>query len=143
MIIIGEYLSQQFLDHLSECGIVSQRTPYYAPQHNGGYALETVAPILNMVPTKKVDKTLPNCFICEFWDVINKILVEVQDTPTERQTEEPSSSFIILRDSELVKEKVVRTNVVEQALHENKKNDVARVAPILYRSRKPSNLLDR
>nr|GEU40387.1 retrovirus-related Pol polyprotein from transposon TNT 1-94 [Tanacetum cinerariifolium] len=65
-------------------GIVSQLTPPYTPQHNGvserrnqtlldmvqsmmnlttlpksfwGYALETVAHILNMVPTKKVDMT--------------------------------------------------------------------------------------
>ncbi|GJY40881.1 retrotransposon protein, putative, ty1-copia subclass [Tanacetum coccineum] len=46
-----------FLDHLVECGIVSQRTSPYTPQHNGGYALEIVARILNMVPTKKVEKT--------------------------------------------------------------------------------------
>ncbi|GJX14100.1 retrotransposon protein, putative, ty1-copia subclass [Tanacetum coccineum] len=65
------------------CGIVSQLTPPYTPQHNGvserrnqtlldmvrsmmnlttlpksfwGYALETTARILNMVPTKKVDR---------------------------------------------------------------------------------------
>ncbi|GJX36642.1 retrotransposon protein, putative, ty1-copia subclass [Tanacetum coccineum] len=80
----GEYLSQEFLDHLRSHNIVSQLTPPYTPQHNGvskrrnrilldmvrsmmslmtfpmsfwGYALESVARILNMVPTKKVDKT--------------------------------------------------------------------------------------
>nr|GEV26721.1 hypothetical protein [Tanacetum cinerariifolium] len=77
----GEYMSQEFLDHLKEHGIISHRTPPYTPQHNGvserrnrtlldmvrfmmsqttlpksfwDYALETVARILNMVPTKKV-----------------------------------------------------------------------------------------
>ncbi|GJY50252.1 retrotransposon protein, putative, ty1-copia subclass [Tanacetum coccineum] len=80
----GEYMSQEFLDHLKEHGIIAQRTPPYTPQHNGvserrnrtlldmvcsmmsqttlpksfwDYALETAARILNMVPTKKVGKT--------------------------------------------------------------------------------------
>jgi hypothetical protein len=80
----GEYLSQDFLNHLSSCGILSQLTPPGTPQHNGvserrnrtlldmvrsmmsrstlpslfwSYALLTAARILNMVPTKKVEKT--------------------------------------------------------------------------------------
>ncbi|GJU16302.1 putative RNA-directed DNA polymerase [Tanacetum coccineum] len=80
----GEYLSIKFFDHLKNCGIVSQLTPPRTPQLNGvaerrnrtlldmvrsmmcratlpisfwGYALETAAHILNLVPTKKVSKT--------------------------------------------------------------------------------------
>ncbi|GJY44757.1 retrotransposon protein, putative, ty1-copia subclass [Tanacetum coccineum] len=80
----GEYMSQEFLDHLRDHGIIAHRTPPYTPQHNGvserrnrtlldmvrsmmsqttlpksfwDYALESAARILNMVPTKKVDKT--------------------------------------------------------------------------------------
>nr|GEV21368.1 retrotransposon protein, putative, Ty1-copia subclass [Tanacetum cinerariifolium] len=80
----GEYMSQEFLDHLKDHGIIAHRTPPYTPQHNGvserrnitlldmvqsimsqttlpksfwDYALETAAYILNMVPTKKVEKT--------------------------------------------------------------------------------------
>nr|GEV66352.1 retrotransposon protein, putative, Ty1-copia subclass [Tanacetum cinerariifolium] len=52
----GEYMSQEFLDHLKERGIISHQTPPYTPQHND-YAIESAARILNMVPTKKVDKT--------------------------------------------------------------------------------------
>ncbi|GJT38306.1 retrotransposon protein, putative, ty1-copia subclass [Tanacetum coccineum] len=79
----GEYMSQEFLDHLKKHGIIAHRTPPYTPQNNGvserrnrtlldmvrsmmsqttlpksfwDYALETAARILNMVPTKKVDK---------------------------------------------------------------------------------------
>ncbi|GKD13933.1 retrotransposon protein, putative, ty1-copia subclass [Tanacetum coccineum] len=75
---------QEFKDYLKACGIVQQLTPPYTPQHNGvserrkrtlldmvrsmmnlttlslffwDYALETATRILNMVPTKKVDKT--------------------------------------------------------------------------------------
>ncbi|KAJ9544508.1 hypothetical protein OSB04_024215 [Centaurea solstitialis] len=85
----GEYLSQEFNNHLIECGIVSQLTPQYTPQMNGvserrnrtlldmvrsmmcrsslpvlfwGHALETAAHILNKVPTKSVEKTP-----CEIW----------------------------------------------------------------------------
>ncbi|GJR43963.1 retrotransposon protein, putative, ty1-copia subclass [Tanacetum coccineum] len=79
-----KYISQEFKDHLKACRIVQQLTPPYTPQHNGVserrnrtlldmvrsmmnlttlplsfwvYALESVTRILNMVPTKKVDKT--------------------------------------------------------------------------------------
>ncbi|GKF47662.1 retrotransposon protein, putative, ty1-copia subclass [Tanacetum coccineum] len=80
----GEYLSHEFVKHMESCGIVSQLTPPYTPQHNWvserrnrtlldmvrsmmnlttlpksfwGYALESAARILSMVPTKKVEST--------------------------------------------------------------------------------------
>ena len=80
----GEYLSQEFNDHLKSCGIVLHLTPPKTPQWNGvserrnrtlldmvrsmisqtdlplsfwGYALETAAFTLNRVPTKSVEKT--------------------------------------------------------------------------------------
>ncbi|GJX03816.1 retrotransposon protein, putative, ty1-copia subclass [Tanacetum coccineum] len=80
----GEYLSYEFVNHMKSCGIISQLTPPYTPQNNRvferrnhtlldmvrsminlttvpksfwGYALETAARNLNMVPTKKVDRT--------------------------------------------------------------------------------------
>nr|GEW06272.1 hypothetical protein [Tanacetum cinerariifolium] len=76
----GKYMSQKFLDHLKEHGIIAHRTTPYTSQHNvvlerrnqtlldmvrsmmsqttlpksfWDYALETVARILNMDPTKK------------------------------------------------------------------------------------------
>ncbi|GKC38964.1 retrotransposon protein, putative, ty1-copia subclass [Tanacetum coccineum] len=80
----GGYISQEFLDYHKELGIIAHRTPPYTPQHNGvserrnrtlldmvrsmmsqttlpksfwDYALESAERILNMVPTKKVEKT--------------------------------------------------------------------------------------
>nr|GEZ16812.1 hypothetical protein [Tanacetum cinerariifolium] len=80
----GEYMSQEFLDHLKDHGIITHRTLPYTPQYNGvskrrnrtlldmvrsmishttlpksfwDYALDTTARILNMVPTKKFEKT--------------------------------------------------------------------------------------
>nr|GFA62911.1 retrotransposon protein, putative, Ty1-copia subclass [Tanacetum cinerariifolium] len=81
----GEYISQEFKDYLKACGIFQKLNYLYTPKQNGvserhnrtllnmvrsmmslatlplsfwDYALESVARILNMVPTKKVDKTL-------------------------------------------------------------------------------------
>ena len=78
-----EYLSQNFDDHLNDCGIVSQLTPPGTPQWNGvserrnrtlldmvrsmmsrtylpislwGYALETATFLLNRIPSKAVEK---------------------------------------------------------------------------------------
>ena len=80
----GEYLSQNFDNHLKDCGIVSQLTPPRTPQWNGvserrnqtlldmvlpmmsrtdllislwEYALETTAFLLNRIPSKVVEKT--------------------------------------------------------------------------------------
>nr|GEU41405.1 hypothetical protein [Tanacetum cinerariifolium] len=80
----GEYMSQEFLDHLKDHGIIAHHTPPYTQQHNGvserrnrtildmvrsmmsqttfpksfwDYALKTATYILNMVLTKKVEKT--------------------------------------------------------------------------------------
>ncbi|GKC96319.1 retrotransposon protein, putative, ty1-copia subclass, partial [Tanacetum coccineum] len=80
----GKYMIQEFFDHLKEYEIIAYRTPPYTPQHNGvserrnrtlldmvrsmmsqttlpksfwDYALKSATHILNMVPTKKVEKT--------------------------------------------------------------------------------------
>ncbi|GKE41799.1 retrotransposon protein, putative, ty1-copia subclass [Tanacetum coccineum] len=77
-------MSHEFVNHMKSYGIISQLTPPYTPQHNEvserrnqallymvqsmmnlttlpksvwGYALESAARILNMVPTKKVERT--------------------------------------------------------------------------------------
>ncbi|GJW92692.1 retrovirus-related pol polyprotein from transposon TNT 1-94 [Tanacetum coccineum] len=98
----GKYISQEFKDYLKGCGIFQQFTPPYTPQHNKvserrihtlldmirsmmnlttlslsfwDYALETATRIINMVPTKKVDKTsyelwhgkVPNLSYLKVW----------------------------------------------------------------------------
>nr|GFC34411.1 retrotransposon protein, putative, Ty1-copia subclass [Tanacetum cinerariifolium] len=94
----GEYISQEFLDHLKYHGIIAHRTPPYTPQHNGmserrnrtlldmvqsmmsqstllksfwDYALETVARILNMVP-RYPKETMGYSF---YYPPENKVLV--------------------------------------------------------------------
>ncbi|GJX72987.1 putative RNA-directed DNA polymerase [Tanacetum coccineum] len=122
----GEYLSQEFLDHLRSRGIISQLTPPYTPQHNGvserrnqtlldmvrsmmslttlpmsfwGYALESVARILNMVPTKKVNKTpyemwhgkVPNLSYLKVWGC--EALVK-RDTPNKLESRSIKCIFV-------------------------------------------------
>ncbi|KAJ9557472.1 hypothetical protein OSB04_012086 [Centaurea solstitialis] len=92
----GEYLSDEFDNHLMECGIVSQLTPPYTPQMNGvlerrnrtlldmvrtmmchstlpmsfwGHALETAAHILNRAPTKSVEKAPYELWKGPPWDI--------------------------------------------------------------------------
>ncbi|KAI3499715.1 hypothetical protein L1887_35524 [Cichorium endivia] len=117
----GEYLSIEFLDYMKECGIVSQLSPPRTPQLNGvaerrnrtlldmvrsmmsraslpihfwGYALETAAHILNLVPTKKVAKTphemrtgkvpsLAHIKVCGCEDFVRR---ETHDKLTEKET---------------------------------------------------------
>nr|GEY01219.1 putative retrotransposon protein [Tanacetum cinerariifolium] len=38
----GEYMSQEFLDHLKDHRIITHRTPPYTPQHNESSARDTV-----------------------------------------------------------------------------------------------------
>ncbi|GJZ17367.1 retrotransposon protein, putative, ty1-copia subclass, partial [Tanacetum coccineum] len=113
----GEYISQEFKGYLKACGIIQQLTPPYTPQHNEvserrnrtlldmvqsmmnlttlplsfwDYALESAARILNMVPTKKVDKTpyelwfgkVPNLSYLKVWGC--EALVK-RDTPNKLQ----------------------------------------------------------
>nr|GFA74065.1 retrovirus-related Pol polyprotein from transposon TNT 1-94 [Tanacetum cinerariifolium] len=49
----GEYMSQEFLDHLKDHGIISHRTPPYTPQHNG-YPKEMMGYSFYYPPENKV-----------------------------------------------------------------------------------------
>nr|GEW53947.1 zinc finger, CCHC-type [Tanacetum cinerariifolium] len=111
----GEYMSQEFLDHLKDHEIIAHRTPPYPPQHNGvlerrnrtlldmvrsmmsqttlpksfwDYALETATRILNIVPTKKVEKTPYENVTSRFqqnlgdlhWSTVKNILKYLKNT---------------------------------------------------------------
>ena len=57
----GEYLSQEFQDHLRNCGIISQLTPPGTPQHNG-VAERRNRTLLDMVRSMMSQTTLPISF---------------------------------------------------------------------------------
>ncbi|GJT15527.1 retrotransposon protein, putative, ty1-copia subclass [Tanacetum coccineum] len=97
----GEYISQEFKDYLKACGIVQQLTPPYTPQHNGVSERrnQSATRILNMVPTKKVDKTpyelwygkVPNLSYLKVWGC--EALVK-RDTPDKLQQRSVKCIFI-------------------------------------------------
>ncbi|GJZ59068.1 retrotransposon protein, putative, ty1-copia subclass [Tanacetum coccineum] len=122
----GEYISQEFKDYLKANGIVQQLTPPYTPQHNGvserrnrtlldmvrsmmnlttlplsfwDYALESATRILNMVPTKKVDKTpyelwygkVPNLSYLKVWGCEDLVK---RDTPDKLEQRSVKCIFI-------------------------------------------------
>ncbi|GJT13546.1 retrotransposon protein, putative, ty1-copia subclass [Tanacetum coccineum] len=122
----GEYISQEFKDYLKVNGIVQQLTPPYTPQHNGvserrnhtllgmvrsmmnlttlplsfwDYALESATRILNMVLTKKVDKTpyelwyekVPNLSYLKVWGC--EALMQ-RDTPDKLEQRSVKCIFI-------------------------------------------------
>ncbi|KAM2485886.1 hypothetical protein ACFX1W_038022 [Malus domestica] len=57
----GEYLSNEFLDYLKECGIVSQWTPPGTPQHNG-VSERRNRTLMNMVRSMMSSANLPVTF---------------------------------------------------------------------------------
>ncbi|GJW98655.1 retrotransposon protein, putative, ty1-copia subclass [Tanacetum coccineum] len=140
----GEYISQ-FKDYLKACGIVQQLTPPYTPQHNGvserrnrtlldmvrsmmnlttlplsfwDYALESATRILNMVPTKKVDKTpyelwygkVPNLSYLKVWGC--EALVK-RDTPDKFQ---PRSIKFVARYAEFFEKNLITQEVSGRAI---------------------------
>ncbi|GJQ94557.1 retrotransposon protein, putative, ty1-copia subclass [Tanacetum coccineum] len=123
----GEYMSQEFLDHLKEHGIFPHRTPPYTPQHNGvserrnrtlldmvrsmmiqttlpksfwDYDLESAASILNMVPTKKVDKTPYENKVFVAWNAefFKSNLID-QEAKDDQEIDEPQSDINPIRRS--------------------------------------------
>ncbi|GJZ97477.1 retrotransposon protein, putative, ty1-copia subclass [Tanacetum coccineum] len=122
----GKYISQEFKYYLKACGIIQELTPPYTSQHNGvskrrnrtlldmvrsimnlttlplsfwDYALESATRILNMVPTKKVDKTpyelwygkVPNLSYLKVWGC--EALIK-RDTPDKLQQRSVKCIFI-------------------------------------------------
>ncbi|GKE96795.1 retrotransposon protein, putative, ty1-copia subclass [Tanacetum coccineum] len=154
----GKYMSQEFLDHLKEHEIIAHRTPPYTPQHNGvserrnktllnmvrsmmsqttlpksfwDYALESAARILNMVPTKKVDKTpyevwhglAPRLSYLKVWGC--EALVK-HDTLTKPEKLEPRSikSSGSLEDLEIIQEEDTHLSLDTSLDHEEDDQEI-------------------
>ncbi|GJW02984.1 retrotransposon protein, putative, ty1-copia subclass [Tanacetum coccineum] len=147
-------VTQEFLDQVKDHGIIAHSTPLYTPQHNGvserrnrtlldmvrsmmsqttlpksfwDYALETVARILNMVPTKKVKKTpyevwhgqAPKLSYLKVWGC--EALVK-RDTLTKPDKLEPSlitqEASGSLEDLEIIQEEDTHPSIDTSLNHE-------------------------
>ncbi|KAJ9549604.1 hypothetical protein OSB04_022147 [Centaurea solstitialis] len=156
----GEYLSHEFYDYLRDCGIVSQLSPPRTPQLNGvaerrnrtlldmvrsmmsratlpmsfwGYALETAAHILNLVPTKKVAKTpseirrvfLERELISKEDSGSNIDLEEIQETTNDEPVVDTSPQHE-------VESPVEETNITPSPLHRTSRVSKVNQAPEYY-----------
>nr|GEV14379.1 zinc finger, CCHC-type [Tanacetum cinerariifolium] len=151
----GEYMSQEFLDHRKDHGIITHCTPPYTSQHNGvserrnrtlldmvrfmmsqttlqksfwDYALKTAACILNMVPTKKVEKTpykIPkgNDRYSFYYPPENKVLVARNAEFLENSliTQEASGS---LEDLEIIQEEDMNPSIDTSLNHEEDDREI-------------------
>nr|GEX01497.1 retrotransposon protein, putative, Ty1-copia subclass [Tanacetum cinerariifolium] len=68
----GEYMSQEFLDHLKKHGIIAHRTPPYTPQHNGAFERRNRT-LIDMVHSMMSQTTLPK----SFWDYAREYVVRI------------------------------------------------------------------
>ncbi|GJR48929.1 retrotransposon protein, putative, ty1-copia subclass [Tanacetum coccineum] len=139
--ISGMSGKMEFLDHLKECGIVSQRTPPYTSQHNGvserrnqtlldmvrsmmsqttlpkcfwDYALELVARILNIVPTKKVEKTL-----YEVWHGQAPKLSYLKEIMGYSFYHPPENKIIVAQNAEFYEDSLISQEAKEHDLEDH------------------------
>ncbi|GKG35144.1 retrotransposon protein, putative, ty1-copia subclass, partial [Tanacetum coccineum] len=71
----GEYMSQEFLDHLKKHGIIAHRTPPYSPQNNGVSERRNQT-LLDMVRSMMSQTTLPK----SFWDYALETAARILDS---------------------------------------------------------------
>nr|GEZ92248.1 hypothetical protein [Tanacetum cinerariifolium] len=86
----GEYMIQEFLDHLKDHGVIAHRTPPHTPQHNG--VLErrnrTLLEMVEMTPYEVWHGKAPKLSYLQVWGC--EVLVK-RDTLTKRDKLEPRS----------------------------------------------------
>ncbi|KAJ9539456.1 hypothetical protein OSB04_032189 [Centaurea solstitialis] len=106
----GEYLSQEFDNHLMECGIVSQLTPPYTPQMNG-VSERRNRTLLDMVYVKRPtsEKLKPKSDKCIFVGYPKTTVGYYFYNPTENKV-------FVARNGEFLEDKLLNT--------ENTRNDV-------------------
>nr|GEW33998.1 hypothetical protein [Tanacetum cinerariifolium] len=82
----GEYMSQEFLDHLKEHGIISHHTPPYTSQNNRVSERRNQS-LLDMVRSMMSQTTLPK----SFWDYALMVPTKKRDTLTKPDKLDPRS----------------------------------------------------
>ncbi|GKA53731.1 retrotransposon protein, putative, ty1-copia subclass [Tanacetum coccineum] len=116
----GEYMSQEFLDHLKEHGIIAHRTPSYTPQHNGMPERRNRTP-LDMVHSMMSQTTLPKSFWIMPLRLLHAFSIWFQLRRSKRHhtnliTQEASRS---LEDLEIIQEEYTHPSINTSSHHED------------------------
>nr|GEV58463.1 retrotransposon protein, putative, Ty1-copia subclass [Tanacetum cinerariifolium] len=84
----GEYMSQEFLDHLKDHGIIAHRTPPYTPQHNE-----------NSLINQKASESLEDLEIIQEEDAHPSIDTCLNHKDNDLEIDEPQSDIVPIRRS--------------------------------------------
>ncbi|GJT89407.1 retrotransposon protein, putative, ty1-copia subclass [Tanacetum coccineum] len=106
----GEYMSQEFLDHLKDHGIIAHRTPPYTPQHNGCEAL------VKRDTLTKPDKLEPRSIKCIFIGYPKETMGYSFYYP-------PENKVLVARNAEFLENSLI-TQVQECEMQSMKDNEV-------------------
>ncbi|GJS27202.1 retrotransposon protein, putative, ty1-copia subclass [Tanacetum coccineum] len=144
----GEYMSQEFLDHLKEHGIIAHRTPPYTPQNNG-VSERRNRTLLDMVRSMMSQTTLPKDDPKETIEIFfyslseNKVFVARNDEFFESKLLDLKASGSV-EDLELILEEDTNPSVGTSLNHEEDDQEIdepqSDINPI--RSRIQDNGLD-
>ncbi|GJZ14886.1 retrotransposon protein, putative, ty1-copia subclass [Tanacetum coccineum] len=96
----GEYMSQEFLDHLKGHGIIAYRTPPYTPQHNGMSKRRNRTLVReNSLITQKESGSLKDLEIIQEEDTHPSIDTSLNHEDDDLEIDEPHSDIIRIRRS--------------------------------------------
>ncbi|GJS97145.1 retrotransposon protein, putative, ty1-copia subclass [Tanacetum coccineum] len=117
----GEYMSQEFLDHLKDHGIIAHRTHPYTPQHNGNNWLFLLLPTDNKVLVDRNAEFLENSLITQEASGSLEDLKIIQEEDThpfidtrlhheedDLEIDEPQSDIIPIRRSTMTRNAPIR-----------------------------------
>ncbi|GJY28240.1 retrotransposon protein, putative, ty1-copia subclass, partial [Tanacetum coccineum] len=116
----GEYMSQEFLDHLKDHGIIAHITPPYTPQMNG-VSERRNRTLLDMVRSMMSQTTLPK----SFWDYAESAARILNMVPTKKVHKTPYENSLInqeasgsLKDLEIIQEEDTHPSVDTSLYHD-------------------------
>nr|GEU57217.1 hypothetical protein [Tanacetum cinerariifolium] len=96
----GEYMSQEFLDHLKDHGNIAHRTPPYTPQHNGMLERRNRTVLAMRDSLTKPDKLEPRSIKCIFIGYPNETMGYSFHYP-------PKNKVLVARNTEFVENSLI------------------------------------
>ncbi|GKD39173.1 retrotransposon protein, putative, ty1-copia subclass [Tanacetum coccineum] len=94
----GEYMSQEFLDHLKEHGIITHRTPPYTPHHNGmSERRNRILLDMNMLITQEESGSFEDLEIIQDGDKHPSKNTSLHHDEDDQEIDEPQSDIIHVR----------------------------------------------
>nr|GEW62282.1 DNA-directed DNA polymerase [Tanacetum cinerariifolium] len=105
----GEFMSQEFLDHLKDHGIITHRTPPYTSQHNGVSERRNRTLLdMNSLITQEASRSLEDLEIIKEEDTHPSIDTSLNHEKDDLEIDEPQSDIIPIRRSTMTRRLIER-----------------------------------